>query len=95
MVEYLGIETQIYDFEENGLSDGSYHESHVMGEPMRDSIKHVVKDTWSDLESLLLVTKERILKVLSRNDGAHKIMVDLIGRFYLKERQSGVVDKVS
>ena len=38
--------------------------------------------------------KKRIPQVLSRTNGAHRFMENLIKKFHLEERQSGIVDRV-
>jgi hypothetical protein len=48
-----------------------------------------------DLENRLLVTEEQIMQVLTREDGAHKFIEDLMWRTQLEERQRGVVDGVT
>ena len=60
--------------------DGSLHDSHMRYEPICGRTHCVVKEPWSDLESVLLVTEERLLQVLSRTNGAHKLLKDLVGR---------------
>jgi hypothetical protein len=48
-----------------------------------------------DLENRLLVTEEQIVQVLTREDGAHKFIEDLMWRTQLEERQRGVADGVT
>jgi hypothetical protein len=48
-----------------------------------------------DLENRLLVTEEQIVQVLTRANGAHKFIEDLMWRTQLEERQRGVVDGVT
>ena len=51
------------------------------------------KDLQSDLEGILLVMKERLLQFLSRTNGAHTFLKDLVGRVEMEERQSGIVGR--
>jgi hypothetical protein len=57
--------------------------------PLCDSPCHVDEITLCDLENRLLVTEEQIVQVLTRADGAHKFIEDLMWKTQLEERQKG------
>jgi hypothetical protein len=48
-----------------------------------------------DLEDRLLVTEEKIVQVLTREDGAHKFIEYIIGKTQMEERQKGVAGGVT
>ena len=66
-----------------------------MGKVTCDITFDVVKQSCSDLESLFLLTEERMFEVLSKTIGAHGFMEDIIKRVQMEERQCGIVGTVS
>jgi hypothetical protein len=50
---------------------------------------------WHDLEDRLLVTEDQITQVLTRTDGAHRFIEDLMWRAQMEERHSGVASGVT
>ena len=85
MVESFGIGAQILGVKDecgdmDKSLDGSLHDSHMRYEPICGITHCFVIDPWSDLEILLLVTEEILLQVLSKTNGAHKLLEDLVGR---------------
>ena len=62
---------------------------------LRGNPHHADKMTLHDLESQLLVTEEQIVQVLTRADGAHKFIEDLMWNTQLEERHKGVAEGVT
>jgi hypothetical protein len=60
-----------------------------------DNPCHVDEITLCDLEDQLLVTEEQIVQVLTREDGAHRFIEDLMWKTQMEERQKGVAGGVT
>jgi hypothetical protein len=63
------------------LTDNNSNHSNVVGQRLLE---------WHDLEDCLLVTEDQITWVLTRTDGAHRFIEDLMWRAQMEERHSGV-----
>jgi hypothetical protein len=59
-------------------------------DPLCDIPHHVDEITLHDLENRLLVTEEKIVQVLTREDGAHKFIEDLMWKTQMEERHKGI-----
>jgi hypothetical protein len=70
---------------ENLLCDNPYHLDEIEQSPL----------ALCDLEDQLLVTKEKIVQVLTREDGAHRFIEALIWKTQMEERQKGVASGVT
>jgi hypothetical protein len=70
---------------ENLLCDNPYHLDEIEQSPL----------ALHDLEDQLLVTKEKIVQVLTREDGAHRFIETLIWKTQMEERQKGVASGVT
>ena len=92
VAQILGVKDECSDKDKS--LDGILYDSHMRYDPICGIIHFVFKYPWRDLEILLLVTEEMLLQVLSRTNGAHKILEDLVGRIQMEERQSGIVGRV-
>jgi hypothetical protein len=64
-------------------------------DPLCDIPHHVDEITLHELENRLLVTEEKIVQVLTRVDGAHKFIEDLMWKTQMEERQKGIADGVT
>jgi len=47
------------------------------------------------LEDQLLDKKEKIVQVLTREDGTHKFIEDLMWKDQMEEKQKGFIDKIT
>jgi hypothetical protein len=63
--------------------------------PLSDNPRHGDEIALHDLENRQLVTKEQIVQVLTRADGAHNFIEDLMWKTQLEERQRRIVDGVT
>jgi hypothetical protein len=82
----------------NLYEEGSPHcttSSNESIDPLCDIPCHVDEITLHDLENRLLVTEEQIVQVLTRADGAHKFIEDLMWKTQMEERKKGIADGVT
>jgi hypothetical protein len=63
--------------------------------PQHDDEREQRSLALEDLEDRLLVTEEQIVQVLTRADGVHRFIEDLMWKTQMEERQRGVVDGVT
>jgi hypothetical protein len=82
----------------NLYEEGSPHcttSSNESIDPLCDIPCHVDEITLHDLENRLLVTEEQIVQVLTRANGAHKFIEDLMWKTQMEERKKGIADGVT
>ena len=98
----------IYDEEPTSFT---VHDAYGEGSPSvialtrdEDSTPYVIYDANDDeemivpqqsLEDQLLVKEEQIVQVLTRADGTHKLIKDLMWKAQMEERQKGVADGIT